>query len=344
MSLHHEINFEVEIAQRLGAHGWLYAEDDNRAYDRARALFPADLLAWVQESQPEAWELLQKNHGASATDTLLNRLRAQLDQRGTLDVLRNGIELLGLRKPLQLAQFKPALALNPEILARYDANRLRVVRQLRYSLHNENSIDLVLLLNGLPVATAELKTDFTQSIDDAVDQYRFDRHPKPKGQNPEPLLAFPSGALVHFAVSTREVRMTTAARPRHHLPALQPGDEGGAGNPLDPTRGYRTGYLWEEVWDRHSWLEILGRYLVASRDSKKQIKELVFPRYHQLAVTRQLQAAVLTEGWAANTWCSTPPAPARPSRSPGVPTSWLSCTTLSTARCSTRCWWCPTAT
>ncbi|MCP9791492.1 type I restriction endonuclease subunit R [Vulcanococcus limneticus] len=297
MSLHHEINFEVEIAQRLGAHGWLYAEDDNRAYDRARALFPADLLAWVQESQPEAWELLQKNHGASATDTLLNRLRAQLDQRGTLDVLRNGIELLGLRKPLQLAQFKPALALNPEILARYDANRLRVVRQLRYSLHNENSIDLVLLLNGLPVATAELKTDFTQSIDDAVDQYRFDRHPKPKGQNPEPLLAFPSGALVHFAVSTREVRMTTKLLgPATTFLPFNRGDEGGAGNPLDPTRGYRTGYLWEEVWDRHSWLEILGRYLVASRDSKKQIKELVFPRYHQLAVTRQLQAAVLTEG------------------------------------------------
>ncbi len=297
MSLHKEINFEAEIAQHLGAHGWLYAEGDAAAYDRARAVFSADLLAWVEETQADAWEVLQKNHGASATDTLLNRLRAQLDQRGTLDVLRHGIELLGLKKPLQLAQFKPALALNPEILSRYAANRLRVVRQLRYSTHNENSIDLVLFLNGIPVATAELKTDFTQSIGDAVDQYRFDRNPRPKGQSPEPLLSFPSGALVHFAVSTREVRMTTKLLGPHttFLP-FNRGDHGGAGNPLDPERGYRTGYLWEEVWERHSWLEILGRYLVASRDKKKQIREVVFPRYHQLDVTRKLLAAILAEG------------------------------------------------
>ena len=93
---------------------------------------------------------------------------------------------------LTLAQFKPALAINPDILTRYAANRLRVVRQVRYSLHNENCIDLVLFLNGLPVATVELKTDFTQSVDDAIDQYRFDRLPKPKGQAAEPLLSFPT--------------------------------------------------------------------------------------------------------------------------------------------------------
>jgi type I restriction enzyme R subunit len=132
-------------------------------------------------------------------------LRKQLDDRGTLDVLRNGIELLGLKQKLTLAQFKPALAMNEGLQARYAANRLRVVRQVRYSLHNENSIDLVLFLNGIPVATVELKSDFTQSVEDAIDQYRFDRHPKPKGQNAaEPLLEFPRGALVHFAVSNRE--------------------------------------------------------------------------------------------------------------------------------------------
>ena len=98
----------------------------------------------------------------------------------------------GCRQPLSLAQFKPALAMNPDILARYAANRLRVVRQVRYSLHNENCIDLVLFLNGLPVATVELKTDFTQSVDDAIDQYRFDRQPQPKGQAAEPLLSFPA--------------------------------------------------------------------------------------------------------------------------------------------------------
>ena len=103
-------------------------------------------------------------------------------------MLRNGIELLGLKEKLKIAEFKPALAINPDILARYQENRLRVVRQVRYSLHNENSIDLVLFLNGVPVATVELKTDFTQSIADAVDQYRFDRHPAPE-EGPGPRTA-----------------------------------------------------------------------------------------------------------------------------------------------------------
>src|SRR6202020_1841253 len=125
----------------------------------------------------------------------------------TLDVLRNGIELLGLNQPLNLAQFKPALGMNPDIPTRYQPNRLRVVRQVHYSLHNENSLDLGLFLTGIPVATVELKTDFTQSVDDAVNQYRFDRLPQPNGQSPDALLSFPSGALVHFAVMNSEVHI-----------------------------------------------------------------------------------------------------------------------------------------
>ena len=297
MSLHKEISFETEICQHLADHGWLYAEGDAAAYDRARALFPADVLAWVQATQPKAWETLTKNHGTQAAETLLDRLRDQLDQRGTLDVLRHGIELLGLKQPLKLAEFKPALAINADILARYAANRLRVVRQVRYSLHNENSIDLVLFLNGLPVATAELKTDFTQSIGDAIDQYRFDRLPKPKGQVAEPLLSFPRGALVHFAVSNTEVHMVTKlAGPATVFLPFNQGDNGGAGNPVNPQGGHRTAYLWEKVWARESWLEILGRYLIAQRDKKKQIEKIIFPRYHQLDVTRDIQAAVLKDG------------------------------------------------
>lgn len=243
MSLHKEIRFEDEIGDYLAAHGWLYAKGDQELYDRKRALFPPDVLAWVQNAQPEAWETLTKNHGAGAEGVLLDRLRAQLDQRGTLDVLRNGIDMMGLKKALKLAEFKPAFGLNPDILARYEANRLRVVRQVRYALHCENSIDLVLFLNGLPIATVELKTDFTQSIADAVDQYRYDRHPKPKGGSPEPLLSFPSGALVHFAVSNREVHMTTklAGKATGFLP-FNKGDNGAAGNPEIPV-GHRTAYL-----------------------------------------------------------------------------------------------------
>jgi type I restriction enzyme R subunit len=297
MSLHKEISFETEICQHLSQTGWLYAEGDAAGYDRTRALFPADVLAWVQAAQPKAWETITKNHGSKAADTLLTRLRDQLDQRGTLDVLRQGIELLGLKTPLKLAEFKPALAINPDILARFAANRLRVVRQVRYSLHCENSIDLVLFLNGLPVATVELKTDFTQSIGDAIDQYRFDRHPRPKGQAPEPLLSFPNGALVHFAVSNQEVAMVTRLDgPATVFLPFNLGNEGAAGNPPNTSSaagGHRTAYLWEQVWARDSWLEIVGRYLIAARDKKKQIARLIFPRYHQLDVTRKLQTAVL---------------------------------------------------
>lgn len=301
MSLHKEISFELEICHHLSQNGWLHSEPgtngDAAGYDRARALFPADVLAWVQATQPKAWETLTKNHGSKAADTLLDRLRDQLDQRGTLDVLRHGVELLGLKTPLKLAEFKPALAINPDILARYAANRLRVVRQVRYSLHCENSIDLVLFLNGLPVATVELKTDFTQSIGDAIDQYRFDRHPKPKGLAAEPLLSFPNGALIHFAVSNKEVAMVTKlVGPATVFLPFNLGDDGAAGNPINPAGGHRTAYLWQQVWARESWLEILGRYLIAQRDKKKQIEKIIFPRYHQLDVTRKLQVAVLADG------------------------------------------------
>jgi type I restriction enzyme R subunit len=297
MSLHREINLEAEICAHLAAHGWLHAEGDAAQYDRARALFPADVIAWVQTAQPGAWQVLEKNHGAAAGETLLARLRDQLDQRGTLDVLRHGVELLGLKQPLKLTEFKPALAMNPDILARYAANRLRVVRQVKYSLQSENCLDLVLFLNGVPVATAELKTDFTQSLGDAIDQYRFDRLPKPKGQPAEPLLSFPQGALVHFAVSNREVAMTTRlAGPASEFLPFNQGDHGAAGNPVNPAGGHRTAYLWEQVWERGSWLEIIGRYLITPRNEKKQITRLIFPRYHQLDVTRRLQAAVLAAG------------------------------------------------
>jgi type I restriction enzyme R subunit len=296
MSVHKEISFEDEICAHLSVNGWLYAEGDAAGYDRARALFPADVLAWVQSTQPKAWEALVKNHGPNAADILLARLRHQLDQRGTLDVLRQGIELHPVNQPVSLAQFKPALAINADILARYNANRLRVVRQVRYSTHNENSLDLVLFLNGVPVATVELKTEFTQSITAAIDQYRFDRLPQTKGHAPEPLLSFPTGALVHFAVSSKEVHMVTKlAGPSTVFLPFNKGDHGAAGNPVNPD-GHRTSYLWEQVWARESWLEILGRYLVAERDTKKQIAKLIFPRFHQLDVTRKLQAAVLMDG------------------------------------------------
>lgn len=299
MALHNEIEFENDICRHLGAHGWHYAAPgsagDARSYDTPRALYPADLLAWVQETQPQAWAALEKNHGTGAETVLLDRLRKALDERGTLEVLRVGIDLLGLKTRLALAQFRPALAMNPALQARYAANRLRVLRQVR--TNHADVIDLVLCLNGIPVATAELKTDFTQDINAAVDQYRFERQPRPKGQHStEPLLDFPRGALVHFAVSNRTVMMTTRLQgPKTHFLPFNLGDHGAAGNPPNG-QGHRTHYLWEQVWQRDSWLEIIGRYLVTRRDAKKQIQAILFPRYHQLDATRALVRAVLAEG------------------------------------------------
>ena len=300
MSVHLEVAFENEVCEHLASHGWHYDNGSAAHYDRKLALYPPDLTAWLEESQKGAWDTYKQKNGSKAEANLLQRIREQLDQQGTLDLLRNGIEVMGLPKALKLAEFKPALGLNPEILARYNANRLRVVRQVRYSLHNENCIDLVLFLNGIPVATVELKTDNTQSIEDAVWQYKSDRLPKLTGKTPEPLLSFPSGALVHFAVSNREVRMTTklAGPATVFLPFNKGSDPGGKncgkGNPL--CDGHQTAYLWQEVWERESWLEILGRYCIAERNKKKQIKRILFPRYHQLVVTRLLQEAVRNEG------------------------------------------------
>ena len=296
MSIHKEIRFEDEICAHLAEHGWLYESGSAVLYDRKRALFAPDLVAWVQETQPKVWDSLSRSHGAGAEAALLDRVRKQIDDRGTLDVIRHGIEMVGVRGMISLAQFKPAMGMNPDIIAAYQANRLRVVRQLRYSVANENCFDLALFLNGVPVATAELKTDFTQSITDAIDQYRFDRLPRPKGGNAEPLLTFPSGALVHFAVSNSAVHMTTKlAGPTTRFLPFNKGDAGGAGNPLNE-HGHRTAYLWEEIWERESWLEIIGRYLVAQRDAKRAISGIIFPRYHQLDATRKLRAAVRTEG------------------------------------------------
>lgn len=294
---HQEHHFESAICQHLAAHGWFYQEGDAALFDRAHGLFMPDLLTWVETTQPDSYQRLSKTHGAALTSILADRIRKSLNERGTLDVLRRGVEMLGLKEPLMLAQFKPALAINPETQARYAANRLRVVRQVCHSPNNPKAeLDLVLFLNGIAVATAELKSNFTQRVQDAVDQYRFDRHPQPKGGVTEPLLSFPGGALVHFAVSQSEVMMTTKlAGPATTFLPFNRGNEGGAGNAPNPN-GYATAYLWEEVWARESWLNILHRYLIGKRNDKKQLSAVIFPRYHQLDATRRLVADVLDNG------------------------------------------------
>ena len=296
MSVHRELALEDEICTDLAAAGWLYDPADASRYDRAQALFVDDVVGWIKASQPKAWEAIEKSHGSAAPKVIAERLRKALDSQGTLAVLREGFDMIGLRQPIAMCQFKPALAMNADLQARFSANRLRVVRQVRYSVHNENCIDLVLFVNGIPVTTAELKSHYTQSVQDAIYQYQTDREPifKPKNA-PEPLLAFPGGALVHFAVSNDRAAMSTrlAGLDSTFLP-FNLGDAGGAGNP--PKDGIATDYLWKEVWQRDSFLQILGRYLVPVKNEKKQLTGWIFPRYHQLRVTRRLVAAVLRDG------------------------------------------------
>jgi type I restriction enzyme R subunit len=301
MNLHREVHFETAICQHLAAHGWHYADGDGdgnaQHYNRTHGLYLPDLFAWIEATQPDSWERLTKTHGPATADRIAERVRKSLDERGTLEVLRRGVEMIGLKAPLALVQFKPALAMNSELEQRYAANRLRVVRQLKHSPNNpQDALDLVLFVNGIAVATAELKSDFTQSVGDAVDQYRYDRHPHPKGGVVEPLLSFPGGALVHFAVSQAEAMMTTrlTGKDTRFLP-FNLGHDGGAGNPPNPG-GFATAYLWEQVWARDSWLEILGRYLIGKRDDKKRLDSVIFPRYHQLDATRKLVADVRAKG------------------------------------------------
>lgn len=293
---HQEIHFESDIVTHLTSHGWL--EGDPAKYDRDLALYPEDVFTWVQETQPKTWEKLKaaKNGGTEAA--LLARLAQVLDTDGSLSVLRHGFKDVSTK--FEMCQFRPAHAINPETLEHYSKVRCRVVRQVRYSLSNENAIDLVFFINGIPVATAELKTDFTQSVEDAKKQYRYDRIPRaPGAKREEPLLAFKRRALVHFAVSTDEVWMTTELKGKstYFLP-FNLGNDGGAGNPANPS-GYRTSYWWERILQRDAWLNILGRFVHLAKEEKKtpegkkQIREtLIFPRFHQWeAVTKLLASA-----------------------------------------------------
>jgi len=299
MSLHLENAFENDICSHLGKHGWRYdapkGKEHAAGYNTPHALYPEDLAEWLEKTQPESWASIQKAQGSNAVESLMARVRKGLATYGTLELLRAGLDVVGVKAKLRFAQFKPAMGMNEHLQTAYDANILRVVRQVRTN-HND-VLDVVLFLNGLPVATCELKTDFTQSIKDAMDQYRFDRVPKPAGKaQAEPILSFPEGALVHFAVSNSEVMMTTKLQgaKTYFLP-FNLGNDGGAGNPLNP-KGHQTAYLWEQVWERHSWLDIIGKYLIAQRDKKHQLKSVIFPRYHQLDATRKLVQAIREEG------------------------------------------------
>lgn len=306
MPQHHESALETEISEHLAANGWLYSPDD-AGYDKQLAVFPDDVFGWLADTQPDELakrvkpDLVGVDRVAaerSVLETMTKRLDTDLKAAGgTLSLLRNGFKDFNAK--FVMCEFRPNTTRTAATAKRYEAVRLRVMRQVHYSTKNSNSMDLVLFINGIPVATAELKTDFTQNITDAVLQYKKDRLPKG-----EKLLGFASRAVVHFAVSNSEVQMTTRLNgdSTYFLP-FNRGDDHHAGNPANPG-GSPSSYLWEKIWQRDTWLDIIGRFMhlevtdtinpVSGKRTRKQT--MLFPRFHQWDAVTRLLSAVRAEG------------------------------------------------
>ena len=163
---HQEKHFEAYVVTKLEAQGWHVG--NTLQYDTERALYPDDLIAWLEATQPEKWAKLQKDNGERAREVLMDRLAKALEQHGTTHVIRNGFSIAGCGH-IDLTEAAPEDKRNDTVLKRYAANILRVVPQLEYHPTRKLAIDLVLFINGIPVATVELKTDFTQSAEAAME-------------------------------------------------------------------------------------------------------------------------------------------------------------------------------
>jgi type I restriction enzyme R subunit len=260
-----------------------------------------DFLAVCPDKQPKEWQYLVDLRRGQAAETLVGDLCRALDSEheGCLNVLRHGFKCFG--KTFRAAYFAPASGLNPEIQRLYDANILTVTRQVRYATQHSKTLDMVLSLNGIPIITAELKNPMTgQTWRDAVYQYKRDRDPK------DLIFQFGKRTLVHFAVDPDLVYMTTKLDGTNtsFLP-FNKGDGIGAGNPVNPN-GHRTAYLWEEIWQKDSLMEIIAKYMHLEV-SDKQIggkrvrkKTMIFPRYHQLDVVRKLVSDARAVGVGKN--------------------------------------------
>jgi hypothetical protein len=293
---HSEAAFETVIEHHLLGHG--YGAVSRDGFDRERAIFPSVVLDFIKDTQPKEWAKLEALHGTKTGEQILTDLCKWMDANGSLATLRHGFKCYG--RTLFVAYFKAAHELNPELEERYAKNRLGVTRQLRFSTRSEKSLDVTLSVNGIPIATLELENAMTgQTVEDARRQYKQDRDPR------ETIFEFKKRTLVHFAVDTDAVLMTTrlAGSATQFLP-FNKGDGGGAGNPADPQgRSYRTAYLWEVVLARDSLLDLLARFLHLQVDEKRddqgrkvKTEQMVFPRYHQLQAVRFLVESARTEG------------------------------------------------
>ena len=298
---HTELAFEQLIVSELTSTGG-WDTGDPAAYDREVGLYSDDVVTFITTTQPKKWERLSKLSGgeAAARAAVLKRLASQLDKHSAVKVLRDGISERGVS--LSLCQLRPAHSIDPETAARYEANQLRVVRQVRYETKSGDALDLALFVNGVPTATAELKNRWTgQTVEHAMKQYRTDRDPKN--------ILFARRAFVHFAIDAELAYMTTrlAGAQTVFLPFNQgtggPGQPGGAGNP-GVADGHSTSYVWRDVWQRERWLELIQKFVhVEAPDASKgkgARSTIVFPRYHQWHVVVDCQGHARTNGAGHN--------------------------------------------
>lgn len=296
--IHTELTFEEAIESSLLEKGG-YQKGSSSDFDANLGLFPSYIFDFLKESQPALWSKIENIHKSDVETKVLQRLVKEIDSRGSLDVLRNGFTDYGVK--FKMAFFRPESTLNPESEVLYQKNQLSVTRQVYYERNGKNSLDMVLALNGIPVATIELKNQFSgQNVTNAQKQYVFDREPT------EPIFQFKKRALVHFAVDTDECYMTTklAGKNTRYLP-FNLGYNNGAGNPPNK-EGYRTSYLWEYAWAKDSLMDIIGRFLHLSVEEyeiggvKKKKESLIFPRFHQLEVVRKLTKDAKENGAGKN--------------------------------------------
>ena len=293
-----EKKFEEHIEDHLKTVG--YSTLPFSEYDRNLCLIRDQVIDFIRDTQPEQWGRLQEIYDVDTENKILARISSEISKRGIIDVLRNKVVDRGVY--LNLCYFEPKSDLNPDHLKLYQSNQFTVVRQLHYSEQNENSIDMVLFLNGLPLVTMELKNQLTgQNVKHSENQYRFDRDPK------EPLLNF-KRCMVHFCVDNNRVSMTTrlAGQKTFFLPYNRDLE-----NPSVES-GYRTKYLWEEILPPSSLLDVLENFVHLSKEKKfffndktqkidSVVKEvLVFPRYHQLDLIRKFRRQLKEDGVGKN--------------------------------------------
>lgn len=299
-----EKQFESDIEYSLLTYGG-YTKGDAKAFDRTVALDVATLISFVKATQPKSWEKYETIYGTSCEKSFVERFCKEVRSLGLLSVLRHGFKDRGIT--FRVVYWKPETSINQTAQAQYERNVLHCTRQLHYSVSNENSIDIVLFLNGVPVVSMELKNQFTgQDTDNAIHQYKFDRASK------DTIFEFKNRVLVHFAVDLYNVFMTTRLQGAntYFLPFNQgsngSGNVGGKGNPQNPD-GYQTAYLWEKVLAKDSLLEILHKYMhlqievKEDKNGNKTRKEtMIFPRYHQLDVVTRLLSDVKANGAGHN--------------------------------------------